>query len=195
MAKKLNSKKFSFLDGEMRFYKRGFTVIEMLVVISVIAILASIILPALNSAQKKAKITKTQSMIDSITTAFKQYRTDFGAYPLDDTIPNVSGGSPTSAECIYYYSAASFVAGENADEITAGPYMEYRQKDEGTSTQSADMDGDGASDDSIFPVVDAWGNSLIYIEPGTHNTNSFDIYSYGPDGADDSGGDDDIVNW
>ncbi len=40
---------------------------------------------------------------------------------------------------------------------------------------------------------DPWNRDYIYISPGTHNTSSFDIESYGPDGAD--GGADDIENW
>ena len=40
---------------------------------------------------------------------------------------------------------------------------------------------------------DPWGNNYIYKSPGEHNTNSFDLYSYGPDRQE--GGDDDIDNW
>ena len=40
---------------------------------------------------------------------------------------------------------------------------------------------------------DPWGNEYIYKCPGEHNTNSYDIYSYGPDRQE--GGDDDIDNW
>ncbi len=40
---------------------------------------------------------------------------------------------------------------------------------------------------------DPWGNSYIYKSPGDHNEESYDLYSYGPDGK--SGGDDDIDNW
>lgn len=40
---------------------------------------------------------------------------------------------------------------------------------------------------------DPWGNRYIYKSPGDHNEESYDLYSYGPDGK--SGGDDDIDNW
>jgi general secretion pathway protein G len=40
---------------------------------------------------------------------------------------------------------------------------------------------------------DPWGNPYIYRSPGDHNEESYDLYSYGPDGK--SGGDDDIDNW
>jgi general secretion pathway protein G len=44
---------------------------------------------------------------------------------------------------------------------------------------------------------DPWGHAYVYCCPGVHNTNSFDIYSCGPDGKSKSGGNDpdDINNW
>jgi general secretion pathway protein G len=41
--------------------------------------------------------------------------------------------------------------------------------------------------------LDPWGNEYQYVYPGTHNANSYDLYSFGPDGK--SGGGDDITNW
>jgi general secretion pathway protein G len=40
---------------------------------------------------------------------------------------------------------------------------------------------------------DPWGNKYQYANPGVHNPDSYDIYSYGPDQED--GTDDDIGNW
>jgi general secretion pathway protein G len=45
--------------------------------------------------------------------------------------------------------------------------------------------------ESIPP--DPWGNEYQYAYPGEANPNSYDIWSYGPDGS--SGTDDDIGNW
>ena len=45
--------------------------------------------------------------------------------------------------------------------------------------------------------IDPWGNKYIYIYPGTHNKESFDIYSLGKDGFSETNGNDkdDINNW
>jgi general secretion pathway protein G len=40
---------------------------------------------------------------------------------------------------------------------------------------------------------DPWGNEIRYAAPGKHNTDSYDIWSTGPDGQDGTG--DDIGNW
>lgn len=39
---------------------------------------------------------------------------------------------------------------------------------------------------------DPWGREYVYVFPGTHNTDSFDLSSLGPDGVESA---DDIVNW
>ncbi len=41
-------------------------------------------------------------------------------------------------------------------------------------------------------ALDPWGKEYAYVSPGVHNTDGFDLFSYGPDGV-ESG--DDIVNW
>lgn len=40
--------------------------------------------------------------------------------------------------------------------------------------------------------IDPWKNEYVYVSPGAHNTSSFDLSSYGPDGIQS---DDDITNW
>ena len=42
-------------------------------------------------------------------------------------------------------------------------------------------------------VNDPWGNPYVYVCPGTHNPDSYDLHSFGPDGQD--GTEDDIDNW
>ena len=46
-------------------------------------------------------------------------------------------------------------------------------------------------------LVDPWGNPYKYQAPGIHNIDSCDLWSWGPNGRDDSasGGGDDIANW
>ncbi|MBI3725850.1 type II secretion system protein [bacterium] len=59
----------------------AFTLIEMLVVIAIIALLASITIPVMSSVSKKQKATETTNLIARLKMALQQYNEAFGDYP------------------------------------------------------------------------------------------------------------------
>ena len=64
-----------------RTRKRGFTLIEILVVIVVIAILATLVAPNVFQHVSTAKSSTAKSQIEMIGTALDAYRLDNGQYP------------------------------------------------------------------------------------------------------------------
>ena len=67
--------------------RHGFTLIEVLVVLAVIAVLTAILLPVFASARHRARMTACASNLHQISLALHQYAADNdGNYPSDDPL-------------------------------------------------------------------------------------------------------------
>jgi len=79
--------------------QRGFTLIELMVVIVILGILAGLIVPRIMGRPDEARQAKARIQMESIETALKLYRLDNGNYPtteqgLQALVEMPTGGPP-----------------------------------------------------------------------------------------------------
>src|SRR5213080_2549118 len=81
------------------FRASGFTLVELLIVIAIIAILVGLLFPAFKGVQDQAKRTQTKNDLTQIVTAVNAFYTEYGKYPTaattDATATYGPGGSTT----------------------------------------------------------------------------------------------------
>jgi prepilin-type N-terminal cleavage/methylation domain-containing protein len=74
-----------------RFGSRGFTILEVLVALSIIIVLATVVYISANDARAKARDTQRISDLEQIRIALRLYAEQHGAYPFGNGFLGVGG--------------------------------------------------------------------------------------------------------
>lgn len=107
--------------------QKGFTIIELLVVIVIIGILVALALPNLFAAQARGRDSERKNDLKNLQQRLETYFNDNGAYPGPDTAAMVAalGGAATDDEYVdprnnaYSYTATPAGCTTAADDCTA----------------------------------------------------------------------------
>jgi len=142
-----------------RDHRSGFTLIELLIVICIIGILVALTTVGIVKAMDSARMSSTQTMLDSISGALAQYAQRWGDYP-PTTIDELGARAPNDVN----NGIEALVACLSSD-LRGG--ILFKNED-----HLVNVDGDSASknvthwyfgDNQLREWVDEFGNVLIYM--------------------------------
>lgn len=178
-------------------FRRGFTLVEMLAVITIIVILASIVVGGLQYAKDKEARNKAKIQVELLSNACEEYKLDTGTSPL--------GGNGQKGDSKILYRLLYW----DSNEDGTGPESDTQQKIY-ISELDPENNKQGWTDGkkSEVRLIDPWGEEYHFrsgkTADGKANPSAVnpdvDIWSSGPDGKTSISGDtkdtkDDIRNW
>ena len=127
----------------LRKRTKGFTLIELMIVVAIIGILAAIAIPNFLRFQLKSKTSEGKVNLAALRTAEESYLAEFGAYV---SAPASPAAVPGTTKSIWPTPAVGF------DEIGWGPegsvFFQYAITTAGTgytASATADLDGNGTN--------------------------------------------------
>ncbi|MFK7911679.1 MAG: type II secretion system protein GspG [Akkermansiaceae bacterium] len=165
---------------------RGFTLIEIMVVIAIIIVLAGMVVSGVGWYKRKAAENKTKVLVASVERALEEYRSD------NSTFPVVNDPNEGSTSEVYM---ALFGDSDGDGQANSGETVYLSILDPNLTGNKLNVEKNGGA----YVIVDSWFAPLRYQSPGDMNPD-FDLWSMGPDGQGGPTGAsdkqrDDIKNW
>lgn len=154
-----------------RLHKSGFSLIELLVVVSIIVILAGITIGVMTQVSAKRDISTTSKNIGMVRTKLEAYYNEQGFYPV---------GQDATSACVYK-ALSGDPTGQGTDPTGTIYWPELN--DNRNPALVSTFNG-------FKVILDGFGESLRYRSASDTNGNpvqnvkygDFDLWSIGPDG-------------
>lgn len=101
----------------MKAIQKGFTLIELMIVIAIVGVLAVVALPAYQDYTARAQMSEALTLAEGQKSAVVEYYSDHGTFPTDNTAAGIAASTDISGK--YVKSVKVGVSNNNKAEITA----------------------------------------------------------------------------
>jgi type II secretory pathway pseudopilin PulG len=146
----------------------AFTLVELLVVITIIIILAGLILATVGYVQKKGATSRAAAEIAAMSAALESYKADNGIYPRSSDTDALSAqmkGNPADyqAASLYLYTQLSATNADGTVIAGARVYFTFKPQMLNTiTTTTTDAFGNITTTTTVKFIRDPFGNSYGY---------------------------------
>ena len=158
-----------------KFKKKGFTLIELIAVLVIMAIIALIVTPLVMSIIRKAKISARKRSVDaygrSVELAIASYLMDNGYFPTNADLPNLK----------VEYSGSTVVCNVMSMKENGGLYLSECKVNDVEVKDSSTEDGwyhYGTRDLTNEEYVDMYGDALKTVSLAYYETNGSPVEDY-----------------
>lgn len=127
-----------------RKMRAGFTLIEIMVVVIIIGLMATMLAPRILSRPDEARVTRTRTDMASISSALKLYRLDNGFYPSTEQGLMALIQEPSTEPIPMSWKPGGYIEGTEAPRDPWGRIYMYRNPGEdGSDFQIISYGADG----------------------------------------------------
>jgi prepilin-type N-terminal cleavage/methylation domain-containing protein len=176
----------------MRHHRRGFTIIELLIVVGIISFLIAMITMAFINAAGNARVKATQKLLEKVGVALARYEGELRSTPPDTGYDMPLGTYKTTnsdgeVEILYDSGSLWRYLGRKLEvyrkdgsiKLIAGPFTSFSEN------ELREYDDKEYSGEKSYYVVDSWGKPVGFVGDKrrvVHNRGGHDLFSAGPDG-------------
>ena len=137
--------------------RKAFTLVELMIVIAIIGVLASLLTPMISSAYTKALATNSKTFMANMASALERYKDDNGDYPKFLHEPRVNLNDADNAASLYKMLAAK---NPDGSRLTSADRREFNRR----LTTYLDFNMNSVKKiGGKWKIVDSFGNPNIYV--------------------------------